>query len=113
MGDAWSNPEGLCFTNEVGQLIEQRGLLRKFDRALERAKVTKQEGQGFHAFRRSLSDALAEAGVDVKAGQAVMGHSRSAIMLDVYRKHRPALGDKDVERLVRSSSVVGQNSGSE
>ena len=80
-GKAWSNPDQLVFTNELGRYTSFRALydcFKKIVRALD------MPGVRIHDLRHTYAVNSLRAGDDIKTVQENLGHATSAFTLDFY-----------------------------
>jgi integrase len=92
LGRAWQD-NGLIFTTRTGRPIEPRNLVRSFRRICDAngLRVIK-----LHHLRHTTATLL-KMGVPARDAQLILGHSRLAVTLEIYRHedrqgHRDALG---------------------
>jgi len=81
----WTGPEDFVFVQGNGVPWDPDHLRRQvLYPAMERAKVARQEGTGFHLFSHSSATALYLLTRDIKATQMQLRHSRIGTTSDVY-----------------------------
>lgn len=81
-GSAWrGNTWNLVFTTRVGTPLDERGVLRRFQRILTLAGLPKMR---LHDLRHSAVAILIAQGVHIKAISELLGHSSVAFTLQVY-----------------------------
>lgn len=73
--------EGLVFTNELGNMLQPRNLLRNFKGALKAAGI---EIIRFHDMRHTFALLSLQQGVDIKTLQSDLGHESIETTLDRY-----------------------------
>jgi integrase len=93
-GDAWSD-HNLCFTTVVGTCLDQRNLLRQFHALLGRAELPR---MGLHSLRHSAATLALATGDSYKTVQALLGHSRASVTLNVYGHTVAELQDESAIR---------------
>lgn len=83
------------FTTQTGELMTDtayRRMWQKFENAMGTKEITA------HIFRHNFATILYNADVDVKAAQAIMGHSSITVMMDIYthldKKHKNKAASK-------------------
>ena len=99
-GDRWEET-GLVITTRSGRQIEPRNFNRSFDRIRAAAKLPHLTP---HGARHTCASLLGELRVEPRAAMEILGHSRSAVTLEIYQKasseaRRRAL--KKVEKKLR------------
>ncbi len=80
-GDAWSNPNDLVFTDEIGGHLIKSSVYREY-KAM--AKRIGRPDARFHDLRHSYAVAAISSGDDIKTVQGNLGHATAAFTLDVY-----------------------------
>jgi integrase len=91
--------DGLVFTApEGGPLRRSNFYRREWYPLLERAGLPHMP---FHALRHTAATLLASGGVHPKVVQALLGHSRASVTLDVYTAHFPSLAREALLGLAR------------
>ena len=73
--------EGLIFTNELGNMLQPRNLLRNFKGAL---RISGIESIRFHDMRHTFALLSLQQGVDIKTLQSDLGHESIETTLDRY-----------------------------
>ncbi len=81
LGGAWSNPDGLVFTDELGGHLTKPTVYRAFKAVV--ASIGR-PGARFHDLRHSYAVAAIRSGDDIKTIQSNLGHATAAFTLDVY-----------------------------
>ncbi len=80
-GDAWNNPEGFVFTNEIGHHLSHMTVYNRFKKVVR--SIGKPEVR-LHDLRHSYAIASLQAGDDIKTLQENLGHHTAAFTLNVY-----------------------------
>ena len=80
-GSAWSNPDGLVFTTELGRYVSNKTLYNRFKRLM---KDNGFDDLRFHSLRHTFAVNSLRAGDDIKTLQENMGHYSAAFTLDRY-----------------------------
>ena len=80
-GSAWANSLNLVFTNELGQNLVHRTVVKHFKKA---ADVIEMPALRFHDLRHSFAVNSLQSGDDVKTVQDALGHHTAAFTLDIY-----------------------------
>lgn len=80
-GSAWANPEGLIFTDSVGDTIPHSSVEHEFAEICERVGIT---GHRFHDLRHTFATLSLQHGADPKTLSQALGHYSVAFTLDVY-----------------------------
>jgi integrase len=81
--------DDLVFANEVGAIIDESALRRRFKKALTAAKLRKIR---FHDLRHSFGTNARMAGFDLIEIKEMMGHADLSTVM-VYQHYRPRQGD--------------------
>lgn len=81
LGGAWSNPDGLVFTDELGGHLTKPTVYRAFKAVV--ASIGRPDAR-FHDLRHSYAVAAIRSGDDIKTIQSNLGHATAAFTLDVY-----------------------------
>lgn len=81
IGEAWSNPDGLVFTDELGGHLTKPTVYRAFKAVV--ASIGRPDAR-FHDLRHSYAVAAIRSGDDIKTIQSNLGHATAAFTLDVY-----------------------------
>lgn len=81
VGEAWSNPDELVFTNPLGEHIKHDVIYRNLKRIFAKMGVPKLR---FHDLRHSYAVMSLQSGCDIKTVQENMGHYAAAFTLDAY-----------------------------
>jgi hypothetical protein len=77
-GSRWGNEWGLAFTGRLGKPLDERGVLRTFQKLLALAGLPKMR---IHDLRHSAVAILIAQGVNIKAISELLGHSSVAFTL--------------------------------
>jgi integrase len=96
--------DGLVFCHEDGSPLHPNAVSQMFKRLVRSSGVRRIR---FHDLRHSWASLALAAGVHVKVVQEQLGHSTSAITLDVYSHSIPAMRDDAAARVaerVRAAS---------
>ena len=80
-GNRWKNEWGLAFTGKLGKPLDERNVLRRFQKILALAELPKMR---IHDLRHSAVAILIAQGVNIKAISELLGHSSVAFTLQVY-----------------------------
>lgn len=79
--EAWSNPDGLVFTNELGQHIGANTIYH----ALKKVAATiGAPNVRFHDLRHTYATLSIQNGTDIKTVSQDLGHATTAFTMDVY-----------------------------
>jgi integrase len=83
--DAWQNPDGYVFTNELGQPLDPALVTRTFQR-LRRGNGHEAElpPLSFHGLRHCAASLMLASGADIAVVSKLMGHASISITSDVY-----------------------------
>jgi integrase len=83
--DAWQNPDGYVFTNELGQPLDPALVTRTFQR-LRRGNGHEEElpPLSFHGLRHCAASLMLASGADIAVVSKLMGHASISITSDVY-----------------------------
>jgi integrase len=83
--DAWQNPHGYVFTNELGQPLDPALVTRTFQR-LRRGNRPYEElpPLSFHGLRHCAASLMLASGADIAVVSKLMGHASISITSDVY-----------------------------
>jgi integrase len=80
-GSRWNNQWGLAFTGKLGKPLDERSVLRWFQKLLALAELPKMR---LHDLRHSAVAILLAQHVNIKAISELLGHSSVAFTLQVY-----------------------------
>lgn len=80
-GESWSNPNGLVFTNEIGDRLSTRTVYRAFKKIVDRMGLHEVR---FHDLRHTYSVLALQNGMDYKTLSSNLGHATVAFTMDVY-----------------------------
>lgn len=80
-GSAWSNPDNLVFTTELGSFITSKALYNRFKRLMKKNGFEKLR---FHSLRHTFAVNSLRAGDDIKTVQENLGHATAAFTLSTY-----------------------------
>ena len=95
-GSAWSNPDGLVFTNELGRYVSNKTLYNRFKRLM---KENGFDGLRFHSLRHTFAVNSLRAGDDIKTLQENLGHATAAFTLSTYAHSTPGMKKESAERM--------------
>jgi integrase len=87
-GPAWSNPDGLVFTDAAGRPLRGTNVTHGFHRLLNAAGLP---SIAFHGLRHSAATALLAAGVPLRVVADQLGHTTISITADLYAAVVPEL----------------------
>lgn len=80
-GSAWSNPDDLVFTNEIGMHVARGTVFNGYKRIVQDMGAPSLR---FHDLRHSYAVASLQAGDDIKTLQHNLGHYTASFTMDVY-----------------------------
>ncbi|HST24420.1 MAG TPA: site-specific integrase [Gaiellaceae bacterium] len=100
-----SPEDGLVFCREDGSPLSPNGVTLTFKRLVKSSGVRRIR---FHDLRHTWASLALAVGVHVKVVQEQLGHSTSAITLDVYSHAIPAMRDDAVERVAERVLAASQ-----
>lgn len=86
-GSQWQDT-GLVFVQESGRPLDGAADLRAWRALLKKAGVAE---AGTHAARRTAATLLLEAGVDPRTVSEIIGHSSTALTMNVYQQSNAAI----------------------
>lgn len=96
LGEAWQGGERVC-TGPDGRPLTPAALTHAFKQAAKRAGI---EGRlRFHDLRHGYTTLLARQGVHPKVAAALLGHSSTAVTLEIYSHVTDDMKREAVERL--------------
>ena len=95
-GPAWTNPNGLVFTDEIGEGIPHNTVEHRFKHVLQVEGI---EAHRFHDLRHTFTVESLRAGVDVKTVSEMLGHASVSFTLDVYGHVTKAMQDEAANKL--------------
>lgn len=81
IGEAWSNPDDLVFTNPVGRYITIMSFYKHFKRIA--ASIGRPDAR-VHDLRHSTATIAIAAGADIKSVQGLLGHATASFTLSTY-----------------------------
>lgn len=90
-GSAWSNPDNLVFTNEIGQHLHHTTVYRHFKKYAEAIGLPDSR---FHDMRHTFATLSIQEGVPLKKVSSDLGHATAAFTADVYAHVTEAM-DRD------------------
>ena len=82
------DPDGLVFTNPLGEMIRPRNFTKEFGRIVKRTDVRQIT---FHGLRHTHFTDLMRKGVNPKIVQERAGHATVSITLDIYSHVQPGM----------------------
>ena len=94
---------GLVFTTKTGRPVEPRNLVRSFHRICGGDQIRPIK---VHHLRHTTAIQLKNLGVPARDAQIILGHSRLAVILEIYHEDRQA----QREALGRISEALGHAS---
>lgn len=80
---------GHVVLSNKGRPVTVAEVTKPFYRILERSGVEKRKRHGVHSLRHTFATRLIERGVPIKIVSELLGHSSTAITLDIYVHHTP------------------------
>ena len=80
-GAAWSNPDNLVFTNELGRHLAFSTFYKGFKRIA--ASIGRPDARP-HDLRHTAATVAIASGADIKSVQSLMGHATASFTLNVY-----------------------------
>jgi integrase len=92
-GSAWEDAD-LVFCDEIGRVYPPDRVSAWFRQAAAKARLRVIK---LHEGRHSAASLGFEAGLDIKAVSAQLGHSNTAITADLYTHMRQQIADRDAE----------------
>lgn len=105
-GDAWSNPNRLVFTNELGGNLIHLTVYKDFK---EIVRSLGYDNARFHDLRHSYAVAAIESGDDIKTVQTNLGHATASFTLDVYGHASQKMKQQSADRMERYIQDVLDN----
>ena len=72
---------GFVFTEEDGEIINQKGFMNRYHTFLKKYGITDCR---FHDLRHSFASLMLQRGVDIKTLSDILGHSQISTSLDIY-----------------------------
>jgi integrase len=98
VGSAWTNPDGLVFTDALGRPLRNDVLTPRYQRVLADAGLPR---RSWHALRHSAASAMLAAGVPLKVVSETLGHASITITADTYAHVAPELRREAAEAMDR------------
>lgn len=95
-GSAWSNPDNLVFTTELGSFITSKALYNRFKRLMKKNGF---ENLRFHSLRHTFAVNSLRAGDDIKTVQENLGHATAAFTLSTYAHCSPGMKRESAKRM--------------
>lgn len=106
-GQAWSNPDNLVFTDELGCHLTKPTVYRAFKAIVK--DIGRPEVR-FHDLRHSYAVAALRSGDDIETVQSNLGHATAAFTLDVYGHVTDKMKQESAARMEQFiQSVSGDN----
>lgn len=105
-GPAWSNGEGLVFTDTLGNHLKHDLIYRHLKRIFAKMGVPSLR---FHDLRHSYAVLSIQAGDDIKTIQENLGHYSAAFTLDVYGHVTEQMKRDSSERMDRYIHNIASN----
>ena len=97
-GNAWSNPDNLCFTNPLGRHLIPNTVYYAFKRI---AKALGVPDLRFHDLRHTYAVNALRSGDDIKTVQGNLGHATAAFTLDTYGHVSEQMKQDSADRMQR------------
>ena len=94
--EAWSNPNKLVFTNELGAHLTHLTVYKTFK---DIVRALGYDNTRFHDLRHSYAVAAIESGDDIKTVQTNLGHATASFTLDVYGHASQKMRRQSAERM--------------
>lgn len=95
-GSAWSNPDRLVFTNELGRYVSNKTLYNRFKRLM---RANGFDDLRFHSLRHTFAVNSLRAGDDIKTVQENLGHATAAFTLSTYAHSTPGMKKESANRM--------------
>ena len=95
-GSAWSNPDDLVFTNQIGKNFVHSTVQHNFDRI---AKAIDRPDATMHTLRHTYAVNAIQSGVDYKTLSEFLGHVSVSFTLDVYANVSEDMRKSCVEKM--------------
>ena len=95
-GSAWSNPDELVFTTELGRYVSNKTLYNRFKRLM---KANGFDDLRFHSLRHTFAVNSLRAGDDIKTLQENLGHATAAFTLSTYAHSSPGMKKESAARM--------------
>lgn len=95
-GSAWSNPDNLVFTDEIGNSISHYSIEHQFRRLADTAGLSKHR---FHDLRHTFAVEMLRAGTDIETISKWLGHYDPRFTLSVYADMTPDMKQAAADRL--------------
>ena len=95
-GSAWSNPDHLVFTNELGRYVSNKTLYNRFKRLM---KANGFDELRFHSLRHTFAVNSLRAGDDIKTVQENLGHATASFTLSTYAHSTPGMKKESANRM--------------
>ena len=105
-GEAWSNPDGLVFTDAAGGHLVHLTVYKEFKNI---ARSLGYENTRFHDLRHSYAVAAIESGDDIKTVQTNLGHATASFTLDIYGHASQKMRQQSADRMERYIKSVISN----
>jgi integrase len=81
-GEAWQNPGGYVFTNELGQALDPAYVTRLFRKICLKGEPL--PPLSFHGLRHCAASLILASGADIAVVSKLLGHASIAVTADVY-----------------------------
>ena len=91
-GRAWSNPDQLVFTNELGRYVSNKTLYNRFKRLM---KANGFDELRFHSLRHIFAVNSLRAGDDIKTVREKLGHAAASFTLSTYAHSTPGMKKRE------------------
>ena len=97
-GLCWKNPDGLVFTDELGNHIPTHTLWKAFKAVVTQIGLPEVR---FHDLRHSYATLALQTGIDVKTVSSNLGHATTAFTMDRYGHVSEAMMRDSAEKMQR------------
>lgn len=102
-GDVWDNPQGLVFTNEIGEHLCHYTVFKHFKKVVEGIGLKEVR---FHDLRHTFAVLSLENGADMKTVSATMGHATVAFTMDKYAHVSNAMRTENARKMQRFIEAI-------
>jgi len=95
-GEAWSNPDDLVFTNNLGEHLAIPTFVNHFKKIA--ASIGRPDAR-VHDLRHTAATVAIASGADIKSVQQLLGHATAAFTLDVYAHSSEKMQEDTADRM--------------